>query len=464
MLDARLPDGLIATAPRSTTVRQRARRRSRQWPSASRRSLRELESTRPAVQLQRLQRRQPGLRRLVPALRSAFQSRRWTTTARWSACRRDSSRTSPTARTPISWRSARTARSSAAKRRSSTRPAATTGFAKSISSIARCPTTSAQRLGRRSLQRRRRSSSSTARGRQLNPRLADKLAGRGPDHLRAGHAALQPVPVVPDARAERRHRAEPRAIKLLITNIQTDAEIAGSSAVDIIDRALFYLNDKGTPHAAVAVPDHALHRERSGRDETAAAVCAARPDRGARRSAAGPHRQLRGRRQRPPRRARRSWSRSSARSSSGASAQRLAVLLHDAGSLNKVTQTLLEMVRGGIGDVCRSTSTVFYEGAPLDRGFLGVAAVRGPRACRAGTTLRRRAARRRFRLRDAVRVVRDVSRRGHRGAGVAPRHRPSRRGVGQPPSVGARHRRSRSASATRRRRSSARSAPSAATC
>src|SRR5262245_48696127 len=35
------------------------------------------------------------------------------------------------------------------------------------------------------------------------------------------------------------------AIKLLITNIQSDAEIAGSSAVDIIGRAQFYLNDKG---------------------------------------------------------------------------------------------------------------------------------------------------------------------------------------------------------------------------
>ena len=36
-----------------------------------------------------------------------------------------------------------------------------------------------------------------------------------------------------------------RAIKLLITNIQADAEIAGSSAVDIIERAVFYLKEKG---------------------------------------------------------------------------------------------------------------------------------------------------------------------------------------------------------------------------
>ena len=50
-------------------------------------------------------------------------------------------------------------------------------------------------------------------------------------------------------------------------------------------------------------------------------------------------------------------------------AQRLAVLLHDAGSINKVTQTLVEMVRGGISDIAIDV-TVFYEGEPLDRSFV----------------------------------------------------------------------------------------------
>jgi len=36
------------------------------------------------------------------------------------------------------------------------------------------------------------------------------------------------------------------AIKLLVTNIQTDAEIPGSSAVDLIDRAVYYLREKGS--------------------------------------------------------------------------------------------------------------------------------------------------------------------------------------------------------------------------
>ncbi len=36
-----------------------------------------------------------------------------------------------------------------------------------------------------------------------------------------------------------------KALKLLITNLQVDAEIAGSSAVGLIERALFYLSEKG---------------------------------------------------------------------------------------------------------------------------------------------------------------------------------------------------------------------------
>jgi len=49
--------------------------------------------------------------------------------------------------------------------------------------------------------------------------------------------------------------------------------------------------------------------------------------------------------------------------------KRLAVLLHDAGSTNKVVQTLLEMVRGGI-DRLPMDVTVFFSGSePLDTTF-----------------------------------------------------------------------------------------------
>jgi hypothetical protein len=47
----------------------------------------------------------------------------------------------------------------------------------------------------------------------------------------------------------------------------------------------------------------------------------------------------------------------------------VAVLLHDAGSLNKVTQSILEMVRGGIAELPVDV-TAFYEGDPLEPGFV----------------------------------------------------------------------------------------------
>jgi hypothetical protein len=50
--------------------------------------------------------------------------------------------------------------------------------------------------------------------------------------------------------------------------------------------------------------------------------------------------------------------------------RRIAVLLHDGGSINKITETLLEMVRGGISDVAVDIE-VFYQGAEsLDPTFV----------------------------------------------------------------------------------------------
>ena len=141
-----------------------------------------------------------------------------------------------------------------------------------------------------------------------------------------------------------------RAIKLLITNIQTDAEIAGSSAVDIIERALFYLNDKGhrslpTPclithyivndpaHVETASPYVPLGQIEALEDPRLVRIANYEEGVSGRHDAEkilGPFvRSLVERR----------------------AAQRLAVILHDAGSINKITQTLVEMVRGGIREV-----------------------------------------------------------------------------------------------------------------
>ena len=86
----------------------------------------------------------------------------------------------------------------------------------------------------------------------LNPRLAEKIAAADVIIYAPGtqHSSLFPSYVTPGL--SEAIASNLRAIKLLVTNIQTDAEITGSTAVDLIDRALFYLNSKG--HGAIPTP------------------------------------------------------------------------------------------------------------------------------------------------------------------------------------------------------------------
>lgn len=202
----------------------------------------------------------------------------------------------------------------------------------------------------------------------LNPRLAKRLAAADLIVYAPGtqHSSLFPsylTPGLSDVVA-----TNLRAIKLLITNIQTDAEIAGSSAVDIIERALYYLNDRGTrprptpcliTHYMVNDPGHVepstpyvpLGQIDTLEDPRLVRVANFEEGVSGRHDAAkilGPF--VRSLVERHGR-------------------QRVAVLLYDAGSLNKVTQTLLEMVRGGAGDLAIDL-TVFHEGPALDREFL----------------------------------------------------------------------------------------------
>ena len=80
----------------------------------------------------------------------------------------------------------------------------------------------------------------------LNPRLTDRIAAADLILYAPGtqHSSLFPSYLTPGLSAA--IAANLHAIKLLITNIQSDAEIAGSSAVEIIDRAVYYLKEKGT--------------------------------------------------------------------------------------------------------------------------------------------------------------------------------------------------------------------------
>lgn len=79
----------------------------------------------------------------------------------------------------------------------------------------------------------------------LNPRVAEAIARADLVVYAPGtqHSSLFPSYLVPglcDAIA-----TNLGAVKVLITNLHADAEIAGSSAVDIIGRAVFYLKEKG---------------------------------------------------------------------------------------------------------------------------------------------------------------------------------------------------------------------------
>jgi 2-phospho-L-lactate transferase/gluconeogenesis factor (CofD/UPF0052 family) len=190
----------------------------------------------------------------------------------------------------------------------------------------------------------------------LNPRLAAKIAAADVIIYAPGtqHSSLFPSYMTPglgDAIA-----SNLRAIKLLVTNIQADAEITGSTAVDLIERALFYLNLKGrTAFPTPCLITHYLLNE-PGRTETAPYV------------PLGPVETIE-----DPRLVRIGDYEDGVTGRHDASRilapfldallaprgpYRLALLLHDAGSINKVAQTLLEMVRGGI-EAQRIDMTVF---------------------------------------------------------------------------------------------------------
>jgi 2-phospho-L-lactate transferase/gluconeogenesis factor (CofD/UPF0052 family) len=183
---------------------------------------------------------------------------------------------------------------------------------------------------------------------RLNPRLARKIAAADVIIYAPGtqHSSLFPSYMTPglgDAIG-----SNLRAMKLLLTNIQIDAEIAGSTAVDLVDRALHYLSQgTSSPLPAPCLITHYLMNE-PGRVETAPYV------------QLGPVELLD-----DPRLVRIGAYEDGVSGLHDAARvlapfidtllvprrrTRIAVLLHDAGSVNKTTETMLEMVRGGIQD------------------------------------------------------------------------------------------------------------------
>jgi 2-phospho-L-lactate transferase/gluconeogenesis factor (CofD/UPF0052 family) len=161
------------------------------------------------------------------------------------------------------------------------------------------------------------------------------------------------------------------AVKVLITNLQEDAEITGWSAVDLVDRALFYLRSKDrlavpTPclitHYLINEPGHvepgkpyvplghldSLEDPRMVRIGNYEEGVTGRHD--ATKVLAPFVEALLRRGERT----------------------HLAVLLNDSDSLNKVGETIVEMVRAGVADL-PVTLAVFYECAEsFEEGFTAV--------------------------------------------------------------------------------------------
>lgn len=203
----------------------------------------------------------------------------------------------------------------------------------------------------------------------LNPRLAPKIAEADLIIYAPGtqHSSLFPSYLTPGLSEVIARNL--RAIKVLITNIQADAEIAGSTAVDIIERARFYMQGKGVRHtptpclithyfvndpgsAETSIPYVPLGQVETLEDPRLVRIANYEDGVSGRHDAGkilGPFIQSLLHRH---------------------DAQRIAILLHDGGTPNKLAQSIVEMVRGGLADL-PSQSALFHEGESLDEAFVG---------------------------------------------------------------------------------------------
>ncbi|MEO8294945.1 MAG: 2-phospho-L-lactate transferase CofD family protein [Gemmatimonadota bacterium] len=191
-----------------------------------------------------------------------------------------------------------------------------------------------------------------------NPRLLAKISEADLIVYAPGtqHSSLFPSYMTPGIGAAIAQNL--KAVKVLITNLQEDAEICGSSAVDLINRALFYLREKD--RLTLPTPSLITHYvlNEPGRTESGSYVPLGHLDslEDPRLVRIGNYEDgLTGRHDATKvltpfikallRRGER---------------LRLAVLLLDAESLNKVAESIVEMIRAGIGDL-PLVLTVFYE-------------------------------------------------------------------------------------------------------
>jgi 2-phospho-L-lactate transferase/gluconeogenesis factor (CofD/UPF0052 family) len=200
----------------------------------------------------------------------------------------------------------------------------------------------------------------------MNPRVAQKIASAALIIYGPGtqHSSLFPSYLTPglgEAVADNL-----TAMKVLVTNLQPDAEITGSNAVDLVERAVFFLRAKNrTRIPSPFLVTHGLLNDPSGPEATRPYVPLGPTDtiEDPRLVRIGNYEDgVTGRHD-----AARVLEPFIASIVSRRERRHVAVLLSDTVSLNKVTQSLLEMVRGGIEHVPLDV-TVFYTAAePLER-------------------------------------------------------------------------------------------------
>jgi 2-phospho-L-lactate transferase/gluconeogenesis factor (CofD/UPF0052 family) len=192
----------------------------------------------------------------------------------------------------------------------------------------------------------------------INPRLLERIRDAHLIVYSPGtqHSSLYPSYLTPGLGSAIARNLT--AIKLLITNIQEDAEIADRSAVDIIERAVYYLKEKNSYRVPTpCLITHYLINDPARQDQASTYV---------------PLGQLET--LEDPRLVRIGNYEDGITGRHDASKiltpfvesilkrgdpYKIAILLLDTDSLNKITQTILEMSRGGILDLPVSV-TVFY--------------------------------------------------------------------------------------------------------
>jgi 2-phospho-L-lactate transferase/gluconeogenesis factor (CofD/UPF0052 family) len=213
-----------------------------------------------------------------------------------------------------------------------------------------------RRLGNLSIDQRRAALAEQTTAVRVNPAIVEALHAADLIIYAPGtqHSSLFPSYLTPGLSGAIASNLS--AIKLLVTNLQRDAEITGASAVDIIDRALFYLREKGrrTDPTPCLITHYLLNDP--GQESTPAHVPLGAVDtledprlvrighyedgvtghHDAEKILAPFVASLLGSDREPA----------------------VTVYLHDADSPNKLTQTLLEMVRAGVGDLPLSLTVV----------------------------------------------------------------------------------------------------------